>query len=182
MLDSRITGTFDLFWKRNNNMLVAKNYSGVLGATAPSLNDGKFAGNGYEGSITWRDRIGKVSYHIGGTLTYMDNTLKSGGTDVITAGYNAAVNGYPLNSIFGYRYVGKIQNEDQLRKYKNRYLATNTIEMPSSLRLGDNMYEDVNGDGKLTQDDMVYLGSDDPKFSFSFNLGFEWKGLDVSEL
>ena len=32
--------------------------------------------------------------------------------------------------------------------------------MPKDLRLGDNMYEDVNGDGKLDEKDYVYLGSD----------------------
>ena len=52
--------------------------------------------------------------------------------------------------------------------------------MPGNLRLGDNMYEDVNKDGKLTEADYVYLGTDDPKVSFSFNAGLSWKGFDVS--
>ena len=55
-------------------------------------------------------------------------------------------------------------------KYIQRYGGNNSIDMPTNLRLGDNMYEDVNGDGKLTQDDLVYLGSDDPKFFFLFQL------------
>ena len=33
--------------------------------------------------------------------------------------------------------------------------------------LGDNMFEDVNKDGKLTEEDLVYLGTDDPKVHFS---------------
>ena len=180
VLNRRLSGSVDLFMKRNNNMLVSKVYSGILGATAPALNDGKFESKGYEGSINWQDKIGEVSYHAGGTFTYMTNKLKSGGTDMISAGYNEAVNGYPLNSVFGYRYVGKIQNETQLKKYTDRYLASNTIGMPSNLRLGDHMYEDINKDGKLTQDDMIYLGTDDPKVSYSFNLGLEWRGIDFS--
>ena len=36
------------------------------------------------------------------------------------------------------------------------------------------MYEEVNGDGVLDEKDYVYLGSDDPKISYSFNLGLEW--------
>lgn len=180
LLGGHLVGSVDFFMKKNNTMLVAKDYSAVLGATAPALNDGKFESKGYEGTATWHDRIGEVSYHVGGSFTYMTNELKSGGSDVVTAGYNSAVNGYPLNSIFGYRYVGKIQNEEQLEKYTNRYLGSNTIGMPSNLRLGDHMYEDVNKDGKLTQDDLVYLGTDDPKISFSFNAGVEWKGFDLS--
>jgi len=182
VLAGRLTGSVDLFMKKNNNMLVVKDYSGILGGKAPALNEGKFESKGYEGSINWRDQIGKVTYHAGGSFTYMTNKLKSGGSDVPVTGYNSAVNGYPLNSIFGYRYVGKIQNETQLKKYTDRYLASNTIGMPSSLRLGDHMYEDVNKDGKLTQDDMIYLGTDDPKISFSFNMGLEWKGFDFSAI
>ena len=52
--------------------------------------------------------------------------------------------------------------------------------MPKDLRLGDNMYEDVNGDGKLDEKDYVYLGSDDPKISYSFNVGIEWNNFDLS--
>lgn len=178
--NNRLSGSADLFMKRNNNMLISQIYSGVLGTTAPSLNRGKFESHGWEGQLTWRDQIGNVSYHIGGSMTYFTNKLKSGGTDVISAGFNSAVNGYPLNSIFSYRYVGKIQNEMQLKKYTDRYLVSNSIGMPANLRLGDNVYEDVNGDGKLTQDDMIYLGTDDPKFSFSFDFGLEWKGFDMS--
>lgn len=78
------------------------------------------------------------------------------------------------------RYTGKIQTEEQLQKYYDYYLTGNGIGMEKNLRLGDNMFEDVNGDGKLDQNDMVYLGTDDPKLSYSFNAGFEWKGIDFS--
>lgn len=53
---------------------------------------------------------------------------------------------------------------------------------PSNLRVGDHMYEDVNKDGKLTQDDLVFLGTDDPKVTFAFDLGLEWRGFDVSAI
>ena len=179
-LNNRLSGSFDLFLKKNNNMLVSRLYPGLLGGNAPQMNEGKFEGKGYEGNITWRDKIGKVSYNIGGTLTFMRNELKSGGNDVIIAGYNQFVNGYPLNSIFGYRYAGKIQNEEQREKYLDAYLVGNALEMPSDLRLGDNMYEDVNKDGRLDTEDLVYLGTDDPELSFSFNAGLEWKSFDFS--
>src|SRR5262249_53142467 len=51
----------------------------------------------------------------------------------------------------------------------------------SGLRLGDNMYKDIDGDGKLTSPgDLKYLGRDDPRYSYSFNLGLEYKGFDLS--
>ncbi len=181
-LDNRLTGTAEVFWKSCSNMLIAINYPATLGDAAPSVNRGSFKAKGWEGSLTWRDKIGQVSYYLGGTFTYTTNELvDNGGDAAIRAGVVSNRKGYPLNSVFGLKYCGKIQNEDQLLKYINRYGgANNNIGMPSNLRLGDNMFEDVNKDGKLTEADYVYLGTDDPKISFSFNGGIEWKGFDFS--
>ncbi|MBD8388942.1 TonB-dependent receptor [Dysgonomonas sp. BGC7] len=180
--NNRLSGSFDLYQRKNNNMLVGIVYPGVLGGTAPQTNDGKFESKGYEGRIIWRAKVGDVNYHVGGTLTYMTNELKSGGNETITAGYNSTVNGYPLNSIFGYRYAGKIQDEETLEAYKAKYLTSNSIGMPAHIRLGDHMFADVNDDGKLDASDLVYLGSDDPKYSFSFDFGFEWNNFDFSAI
>ena len=51
-------------------MLIAVTYPGILGDKAPASNSGKFEAKGYEGTLTWSDKIGKVNYHIGGTFTY----------------------------------------------------------------------------------------------------------------
>lgn len=178
----RLSGSFDIFLKRNDNMLVGVLMPGVLGGNAPQTNNGKFESKGMDWSLSWREKIGELSYHLGATYTYMENKLISGGNNVIADGLNQTVNGYALNSVFGYRYVGKIQNQEQLKKYTNRYLGSNSIGMPAAIRLGDHMYNDENGDGKLNQSDLVYLGTDDPKASFSLNLGLEWKNFDFSAI
>ena len=56
----------------------------------------------------------------------------------------------------------------------------NRINMPSNLRVGDNMYCDENHDGQLNEDDLIYLGSSEPEISYSFNLGAAWKGIDIN--
>lgn len=180
-LDNRLKGTVEAFWKKCDNMLISITYPAVLGDGAPTANLGKFDAHGYEGQLTWSDKIGNVNYHIGGTITYATNALKDNGGDAaIRAGVVSNREGYPLNSVFGFRYCGKIQNQDQLDKYKAKYGDNNTINMPQNLRLGDNMYEDVNNDGRLDEADLVYLGTDDPKISYSFNAGLSWKGFDLS--
>lgn len=180
-LNNRLRGTVEAFWKKCDNMLIAITYPSVLGDAAPTANLGKFSAHGYEGQLTWSDRIGEVSYHIGGTITYATNKLvDNGGDAAMTAGVVSNREGYPINSVFGFKYCGKIQNQDQLDKYKGRFGENNTINMPQNLRLGDNMYEDVNNDGRLDEKDLVYLGTDDPKLSYSFNVGLSWKGFDLS--
>ena len=168
-------------WKKNDDMLVEISYPAVLGDKAPTTNGGKFKGWGYEGQATWRDRIGEVSYYVGGTLTFARNELTDfGGTTVLQSGYVKTQQGYALNSIFGLRYGGKIQNEEQLAAYLAKYYDTNAIGMPSNLRVGDSMYCDENGDGVLDEKDYIYLGSDSPEISYSFNAGVSWKGFDIN--
>ena len=136
-LNGKLTGTVEAFLKKNDDMLVEISYPAVLGDDAPTTNGGKFKGWGYEGQATWRDRIGDWSYYVGGTFTFARNKLTDfGGTTVLQSGYVKTQQGYPLNSIFGLRYGGKIQNEEQLAAYLAKYYDTNAIGMPSNLRVG----------------------------------------------
>lgn len=180
--NNRLSGTVEYFWKRTNNMLIDVNYPHILGDAAPTANKGKFKAWGYEGQITWRDRVGDFNYYVGATYTYADNELvDNGGSGAILAGQRSDREGYPLNSIFGFRYAGKIQNEEQLEKYKERYVnnyaGAGNINL---IRVGDNVFEDVDNNKRLDENDLVYLGTNDPKIQFSFNFGIEWKGFDLN--
>ncbi|MBQ9669049.1 MAG: SusC/RagA family TonB-linked outer membrane protein, partial [Prevotella sp.] len=177
-----LNGTVEYFQKRNDNMLVAITFPATLGDKAPSANAGKFKDWGWEGQATWNGRIGKDwEYHVGGTITFARNELTDyGATTVLTSGYRSTTQGYPLKSIFGLRYGGKIQDEQTLQAYMNKYYENNGIGMPSNLRVGDNMYCDENGDGRLDENDYIYLGSDDPEISYSFNAGASYKGFDLN--
>lgn len=176
-----INGTVEYFQKRNDNMLVSVTLPGTLGDSAPSANVGKFKDWGWEGQVTYNGKTGDVEYHVGGTLTFARNELTEyQGTAVKSPGYHSNYVGYGLSSLFGYRYAGNIQNEEQRQAYLALYYNNNGIGMPNNLRVGDNMYCDENGDGKLDENDLIYLGSSNPEISYSFNLGASWKGIDFS--
>ena len=180
-LNGRLTGTVEAFMKKNDNMLVSITFPGTLGDDAPKANAGKFKTWGYEGSLNYRGKIGQVDYHLGGVFTFARNELVDyGGTSVMSSGYTSTQQGYPLNSIFGLRYGGKIQNEEQLNAYMTKYYENNGIGMPSNLRVGDNMFCDENGDGVLDHNDYIFLGSDSPEISYSFNAGASYKGFDIN--
>ncbi len=185
VLRNRLSGSVDGFLKWNNNMLLTPQVAGILGDQAPTSNIGRFKAYGWEATGNWRDKIGEWSYHVGGVFSFARNNLyKIYGSTVKTSGFMGTMEGYPLNSYFGLRYAGKIQNEEQRLQYYNKYFDGNSVGIPgqSVLRVGDHMYEDVNKDGKLTYDDYVYLGTDTPEISYSFNLGVDWKGFDLSAI
>lgn len=202
ILRGRLSGTLEYFWKDNKNMLLGQSYPAVLGATAPAANIGHLKVWGWEGILTWNDKIGKdFSYTVSVNMTDNQNKLVNyGGANVLGAGYNATVEGYPLGSYFGLRYAGRIQDQKTVDAYNAAYAptgSTNNIGLPipaplanpagqmSGLRPGDNMFADVNGDGKLSignsatnMGDLVYLGRDDARYSYGINLGVQWKGID----
>jgi TonB-linked SusC/RagA family outer membrane protein len=181
LFGNRLTGTVEYFQKHNNNMLITITYPAVLGDGAGYSNMGKFKAWGYEGQLTWNDQIGDVAYRVGGTFTRNNNKLTDiGGTSVMAAGFKKQQQGYALNSVFGYQYDGKIQTERERQEYLATYLVGNTVGLTDAIRLGDNKFKDRNGDGLLTEDDLMWLGSDDPKISYSFNGGVSWKGFDFS--
>jgi len=180
-LNNKLTGSVDYFQKKNNNMLITITYPGILGDNAGYSNSGKFEAYGFEGILDWRDKIGSVGYNIGGTFTFYDNKLTDiGTTSVLAAGFRGQQQGYALNSVFGYKYVGKIQTEEQRQEYLSKYLTGNSIGLTDAVRLGDNMFEDSNADGVLDYNDLHWLGSDDPKISYSFHFGLDWNNFDLS--
>jgi hypothetical protein len=129
------------------------------------------------------DNIVDFTYRFGGVFTYATNKLIDfGGANVTNQGFNGAVQGNPLNSVFGLVYAGRIQSEAERQAYLDKFNVGNGIGLSSAIRVGDNMYFDNNGDGKLDLNDLVYLGSNDPKISYSFNIGFDWKGFDFQTI
>jgi TonB-linked SusC/RagA family outer membrane protein len=206
ILNGKLNGTFEVFSNQNRNMLVSITYPGVLGIGAPQSNNGELKTWGWEGQLTWRDHVGQLGYSISGNITDSQNKLVYfNGVPALGAGYNGTVEGYPLGSYFGLKYGGRFQTQAQVDAYNTTYYnpggTVNTIGIPiaspltnlpgqnSGLRPGDNYFVDVNGDGKLTtgtsatnMGDLIYLGTDVPRYTFGLTLGLQYKGFDFTTI
>jgi len=206
ILNGHLNGTVDVFRNENKNMLISVTYPGVLGAGAPFTNNGDLKAWGWNAQLTWSDHVGKLTYSISGNITDSQNKLiYYNGVPALGAGYNGTVEGYPLGSYFGLKYGGRLQTQAQVDAYVSKYYnpggVTNTIGIPiaspltnlpgqnSGLRPGDNSFVDVNGDGKLsygtsTSDmgDLVYLGTDAPRYTFGMTIRLQWKGFDFTSI
>lgn len=185
-LNNRLYGSFDYFWKENKNMLIPKTYPSMLGADAPSTNSGHLSIHGWEISLGWRDQIKDFSYSVRFNISDAKNKVVDRvGSNLIKLGNNETPTGYPLNSYFGYEFDGIIQNEQELEAYKSRFSEGG---IPGDLSVGDAMYKDLDGDGKLSvlgdgkegSGDVKYLGDKNPRYNFGFNLSMAWKGFDLS--
>ena len=182
-LGSRLTGSFDYYIKNNKNMLVNDQLPATLGGSAPTQNIGKLETKGWDFSIGWNDKKGDFRYSISAMLSDSKNKLiELKGNDAYGEGLIYARKGYSLNSYFGYQFDGIIQNAEQLAAYKK------LGNVPANLSLGDVMFRDVDGDGKITafgdaakgtSGDMVYLGNLLPRYVYSSNINLSYKGFDL---
>lgn len=184
LFKSRLNGSFDYYVKHNTNMLVNDQLPATLGGNAPAQNIGKLRTKGWDFSIGWSDKKGDFKYSITAIVSDSRNKLiELRGNDSYGEGLIFAREGYPLNSYFGYQFDGIIKTEEQLNQYKQMG------NIPFNLDLGDVMYKDVDGDGKITafgdpakgtQGDLVYLGSQLPRYSFSSNINLSYKRFDLT--
>lgn len=184
VLQSRLSFTFDYFTKVNDDMLVGIAVPATYGGTAPSSNQGRLITKGFETSLTWKDKINDFRYSIALQLSDSKNKLvELKNSDNYQEGLNFVRQGYSIYSYFGYEYAGIIRTQAELDKYK-------TLQnVPARIGIGDVMYKDLDGDGKLTAfgdktkglaGDMKYLGNLLPRYTFSSNINLGWKQFDLS--
>lgn len=96
--------------------------------------------------------------------------------------------GNPLGSFYGYRYKGVYQNVDDTyaRDLNGNYIydidGKHVIMSNGTQQVypGDAKYEDINGDGVIDANDIVYLGNYSPKILGGFNFRLSYKNWQLS--
>jgi hypothetical protein len=82
--------------------------------------------------------------------------------------------GFPYSGFWGYKTGGLFQTKEEISNYP-------TLE--SGTKAGDVKYLDLNGDGRISPDDMTYLGgSEFPKYTFSSDFNFSYKNFTLDFL
>ncbi len=182
LFNNRLSGSIDFYERVNDNMLIPVNLPAVLGVTPSTTNAAAMKTNGWDMDLTWKDKIGQVSYSAGFNLSDNKNEItKYLGNVVYSEGLNQALPGMPINSIYGYKSLGYFQSSDEVTQSAKQFGTTNQAP-------GDIKYQDVNKDGFINggtgtlQDhgDLLYLGNTSPRYNFGINLAAQWKGFDVS--
>src|SRR5690606_14251330 len=107
---NRLSFTGDYYAKRNKNMLAALNLPSVLGIAVPYFNVGELKSWGWEFDMKWKDKINSFGYSIAFNLSDNQNELvKFEGRNVIGEGVVSLLEGFPMNSVWGYRTDGYFQ-------------------------------------------------------------------------
>lgn len=177
----RISVTFDWFDKLTSDILLKlpMPYTYIGSLNAPYQNAGKVRNRGWELSANYFDRKGDFSWNAGFSLSAVKNKIvDNGGID--DNAWETTINreGYPIGSYYGLKAIGLYRTEADLNRTNSKgEVVKQNGAAPS---LGDIMYKDTDDSGNITKDDRVIIGNPFPKMSYSFNLGFSWKNIDVS--
>lgn len=187
LLLNTLTVNFDVYKKKTEGILrpiVIPGYVGV--SNLPVSNVATMENSGIELELGYRRKIGEVNISANGNISYLKNNVTYVAADTNFIAGDASFQtmgaitrtqvGQPYNAFFGYKSSGIFQNQAEIDAYKDK---NGSLIQPNA-KPGDFRWLDLNGDGKITSDnlDKTFLGSSFPKYTFGFTLNADYKGFD----
>ena len=181
--------------------------SEYIGMSAPWVNAGAMNNKGVEFTLNTVNISNKdFSWRSGLTLSFNRNKLtRLYSEDSKILGrigdevFTQSEVGQPVGQFFGYNVIGMFRCEDDFYQKNSAgefLLDASGSRIPvarpaqsdgelypiaeNSIWLGDYIFEDVDGDGKITEKDRKYIGNPNPDFTFGFNNVFTYKNFTLS--
>ncbi len=183
LFKGRLNLTAEVYTSKTTDLLLSVQQPTQTGYSSRLTNIGKTSNKGIELSIESMN-IANKNFQWSTNFTISHNSQKVediGSEDFVTAysspGNNpymmyGYVKGYPLNSLWGFKYGGTWKSSDEIERNK----VTKTYANPSNV-VGGARYYDIDHNGTLDQKDLVYQGNADPYLYGGLQNNFYWKGL-----
>ena len=137
-----------------------------------TMNAARMDNSGFEFSATYRNRDHKIKYELSANMSTLHNRVRElgFGTEKYISGAYATFVGEEVGQFYGWVYEGIARTTNDL--------ADHAVQ--EGAQVGDCLYKDINGDGKIDSDDQVVLGSGLPKVSFGISARLEYRNFDLS--
>ena len=175
LLKNRLTLSADYYNDYYYDILQSRGKSiELLGIAYPAENIGKTRYSGFETQLSWQDHIGKVNYYVSANWSMEQNKRLFMDEQYVPYDY-LKMTGQPTGTIYGLVATGFLTAKD----IADGYPVMNGF---NNIQAGDVKYKDMNGDGEINEFDRTVIGGDKPTCYFGIDLGFEWKGLEVTAL
>lgn len=199
----KLTGTIDYYYKKTKDLL-HKDYTIPLAVGFSSgkmnyYNSGEMTNRGLEfrmdyHAIDTKDWDLTFNFNISNNVNTIDKLPENMTSMVYTAknGEYAQklVMGTSVGSFFGYRYLGVYQNTEDtyargedgsiMRDLYGNPIVMKNIDNKGICYPGDAKYEDVNYDGIIDKNDIVYLGNYNPTLSGGGGFNLKYKNLGMT--
>lgn len=183
--DNRLNGSVDWFYNLRDG-LVDRRYDQLIpsetGFSLPPENLASDLYTGFDGEVSWNDRIGSFNYSVGANFTFSRHIdyhqynpqFENSWDEYLNSGWERYT-----DITWGYLSDGQFQDWEEI------YTCPVDIDgkSNSTLRPGDIRYKDMNGDGIINDMDKRPIGYAEgklPNLNFGLNISMEWKGFDFS--
>lgn len=149
----------------------------IGGAQNQMQNLGEVRNSGFELAASWTDKIADsgFNYSIAGNLTTIKNKVNKIDIEDTAAklenGVSRTIKGEPIGYFYGYKVIGVYQNDEHIKQMPENTLAT--------VKPGDLIFDDVDGDGRVTDKDRTKIGNPTPDFTYGLNLNLSYKSFDL---
>lgn len=183
ILNNRLSGSIEYFYKKTSDILASMELAGTMGLNVGQSNVGTVSNKGIEVNLTYNGKFGKnFNFSISPNFTFVKNKvekLADGKTEEINSG---RIVGQPIGIIYGYESDGLFVDQAEINA------APEQLVQKSDLKPGYVRYKDISGpdgvpDGKVdSQYDRKVLGSTTPKFYYGMTLSASYQGFDFSVL
>lgn len=182
LFKNKFSGTIDYFRETRDGIFMTRNYLpqiiGVSNSQQPSANIGKVRSTGVDGNLAYSDKLGQVNFTIRGNFTYSKNKILEYDEQYSHYGYSR-VAGYRVDQARGLVALGLFKDYDDIRYSPDQSALKGDFEIAP----GDIKYKDINGDGKIDDNDIVPIGSTTkPNLIYGFGVSANWKGFDFNVL
>ena len=179
--NNRLTGSFDYYNKLTTQLLLQVPVPETSGFQTALQNAGSVRNIGQELELTGRNLIGEFQWNTSINISHNSNnviSLYGNQTQIIipngleTSDEILQV-GKPMYSLYAIKQIGILTQAD----INNHVALSGTGET-----VGDPKYQDVNGDGIITEADKQILGHPNPTVIWGVTNTFRYKGFDLSVL
>ena len=184
MFNNRIEFSAEWFKNKSTDLLYSVSVPANAGVanTAVTMNAASMENSGFEFSLTYRNNDHALKHQISANVSTVRNkvTALSTGKDTQIDGAYITQVGEEIGQFYGWNYKGIIRTQAQLDEL-NAYAAEHkAAAYQPGAQVGDCYYEDINGDGQITNADQTVLGSGLPKLNFGLSAHLEYKHFDFS--
>ena len=182
VLNNKLDISFDWYKKTIEGLLFQDQAPAVVGvgSSLPQVNIGDMQNTGIDLSLNYRGKVNNdLSYTVGANLGAYKNEIINipGSAGFFETAYTHSSGpqirnaiGQPVSAFFGYKIAGIFQSAADVASYAKMVDAA-----PGRFK-----YEDINKDGKISDDDRTFFGNPNPDFTLGINLNVAYKRFDIS--
>ena len=200
-MDNKMTMTFDYYHKVTDDLLQTKvtipSSVGYSSGQLAYFNSGKLSNTGWEYRIDYeifknKDWTVSANFNINrnvNKILELPENLSEETFSLSNGSYAQRLEtGVAVGSFYGFRYNGVYQNtQDTYARDAEGNIMYNLQGEPIVMKNGsyvcypgDAKYEDINHDGKIDENDVVYLGNCNPMVTGGGGVNVKWKYLALT--